>query len=368
MNRIGLRGPIFGLALLLASLRSTPAQTAPSAINTDPDRNVISNLLAQREKDENRIRDLETRLALVESQLENLVQQRAIPAASAALTEALPVTSAAPAPQPKRFEMPPELIPEIGKIGAEVGMLAAGSANPFQLDRGTFYGGYIDLPLLDRPAWLHGKIAYEIMVGLSRSSSKVTSTSNVAQVANLAVLTTLNPNGGLGNVADALAGTGAAPFPVTVASQLQLRLLQVVPFSFRYTSTAFDRWRLRPYGLLGFGTYVTIHTENATSSSLGLRAEANLPPAILQSLQQSLGGTSPFGSPLVAGQIGQSPELVARGLPGGNGNIEIGLQTGGGLEFRLTRTISLGFDARFNKISGRNGDFGTYGSRLGFHF
>ena len=113
---------------------------------------------------------------------------------------------------------------------------------------------------------------------------------------------------------------------------------------------------------------MSIHDENPIASSSGVRRDANLSPAILQAVEQAFGGKSPFGAPLVAGQIGQSPELVARGLPGGNGDIGIGLETGGGLEFRLSRTMSLGFDGRYNKISGSNGNFFTYGSRIGIHF
>ncbi len=329
---------------------------------------------SREEESQRRIRALEDRLAVVEGQLEALLRERA-----ASSSSSLSSAASSPATQPTlispvvpvsstHYQMPPELIPEVGKIGAEVGMLVSGASNPFQLDRGAFYGGYIDLPLIDRPAWLHGKISYEIVVGLSRSQTNVTTTSNVAQVANLAVLTTLNPNGGLGNVSAAVNGTGSAPFPVTTINKLNLRLLQVVPFSLKYSSNALERWRLRPYGLLGFGTYVSIHDENPAPGSIGVRTDAQLSPAILQAIQQVFGGKSPFGGPLVAGQIGQSPELIARGLPGGNGNIEIGLETGGGVEFRLSPTLSLGFDARYNKISGSNGNFVTYGSRIGLHF
>ncbi len=300
---------------------------------------------------ERRIQTLEDRLRTVEAQLAVLMSERAPVAVEPARTEApiatapasSPATSAA-IPEHRGFEMPPELVPEIGKIGAEVGVLASDAASPFKLNPGQFYGGYIDLPLVDRPAWLHGKISYEIVVGLSRSRTALTTTSNVAQVANLAVLNAVNPAGGLANVNAALTGTGGAPFPVSSLNQVNLRLLQVIPFAFKYSTTALDRLRLRPYAVLGFGTYVTIHDE------------------------VPMGGKGPFSTALVAGQIGQSPELVARGLPGGNGNLDIGLQTGGGLELRLTRTLSLGFDARFNKISGSNGDFGTYGTRVGFHF
>jgi len=269
------------------------------------------------------------------------------------------------------FQTPPELIPEIGKIGAEIGLLISRSSNPFQLNRGSYYGGFIDLPLFDRPEWLHGKLSYEISVALSQSNTTFETTSNVAQVANLAVLTALNPNGGLQNVVAAVSGTGPAPFPVKTSNSTRLRLLEVAPFSIKYTSTTLDRWRLRPYVLAGFGIYVTIHNQNparGTPATFGVRPNANIPPDILATVSSLFGGKAPFGGPLVAGQISQAPELEQRGLPGGHGNLDIGLHSGTGIAVRLNRNFSLGFDARFNRIAGSHGGFKTIGSRLGFHF
>ena len=275
------------------------------------------------------------------------------------------------ADDPVRREMPPELIPEIGKVGAEVGLLVGGSSNPFALSNGMYAGGFIDLPLFDRPSWLHGKVSYEILVGMSQSQTTLKSTSNVAQVANLVVLDTLNPNGGLNNVVAAVSGTGPAPFPVTTTNVTRLRLLQVVPFAFKYTTTRFDRWRFRPYGVLGFGTYVTIHNQNpgrGPTPTNGVRSDANLPSAVLADVTTLFGGKAPFGGPLVAGQISQSPELEARGLPGGHGNMDFGLHVGGGFEYRVSPLVSVGFDARFNKVTGSNGGFTTFAPRVAFHF
>ena len=372
-----------------------PAQPLPQATHDRCDR---------------RIHELEQRLARVESALERLtggaedriMSSALIPPAAAQTAKAdvlpprfrglaappakpgAPLSSPFMAPPPSQgtqsdsppstsrsaFEMPPELVPQIGKIGAEVGLLLSGATSPFRLGTGQFFGGFIDLPLFE-PVLLRGKISYEISVGMSQSKTTFTTTSNVAQVANLAVLNTLNPNGGLGNVAAAVSGTGAAPFPVKTSNLTRLRLLQVIPFSFKYTSTAFDRWRIRPYGLIGFGTFVTIHSQNparGTPPTFGVRPDANVPPEILGAVNSLFGGQAPFGGPLVAGQISQAPELEARGLPGGHGNLDFGLQTAVGVEVRLNRNFSLGFDARFNKIAGTYGSFRTVGSRLGFHF
>jgi hypothetical protein len=321
-----------------------------------------------RDELQEKVERLEEKVAFLERALDQLTRGRAGQPPPAAETRVAPAPLP---PQKPRFEMPPELVPEIGKIGAQVGLLMSGSSSPYRLDRGYFGAGFIDLPLFDRPAWLHGKVSYEILVGMTQSKTTFTTTSNVAQVANLAVLSALNPNGGLQNVTAAVTGTGAAPFPVTTSNTTRLRLLQVVPFALKYSSTALDRWRIRPYGVLGFGVYVTIHNQNpalGNPPSYGVRPDANLPPDVKAAVQQLFGGVAPFGGPLVAGQISQSPELEARGLPGGHGNLDFGIHSALGVEYRVSRNLSLGFDARFNRIAGTYGVFRTYGSRIGFQF
>jgi hypothetical protein len=324
-----------------------------------------------------KIARLEERVAQLERMLGQLAAQRE------PLAPALPEPDRAPAAErddrlakslaktpPAKYETPPELVPDVGKIGAQVGLLLSGSGSPFKLGSGSYTGGFIDLPMFESRA-LRGKFGYEIVIGVTQSNTTFNTTSNVAQVANLTVLNTLNPSGGLANVVAAVSGTGPAPFPVTNSTLTRLRLLQVVPFSIKYTHTALDRFRLRPYATLGFGAYVTIHSQNparGTPASFGVRPDAMLPPDVLAAVGQIFGGKAPFGGPLVAGQISQSPELEARGLPGGHGNFDLGVHSALGVEYRLHRNFSLGFDGRFNKIAGTNGFYRTYGSRIGFHW
>lgn len=310
----------------------------------------------------------EARIAALESRVERLEKLVAKLSETAAPADPPAPPPAAMVARPK-FETPPELLPEIGKIGAEVGLLLGGSVNPYGLNKGQFAGGFIDLPLFDRPKWLHGKVSYEISIGLSQSNTTFNTTSNVAQVANLSVLNAVYPAGGVQNITQAVTGTGAAPFPVTTPTVTKLKLFQVVPFALKYTSNALDRWRLRPDAVVGFGTYVTIHEQYpAQGGSVGEREDADLPPAILSAVDQLFGGQAPFGGPLIAGQISQSPELEARGLPSGHGNINFGVHLGRGVAYRLSRDLSLGIDARYNKIAGADAGFVTFGPRLSLHF
>ncbi|MBI4471391.1 MAG: hypothetical protein HY646_01910, partial [Acidobacteria bacterium] len=151
-------------------------------------------------------------------------------------TETLPAAPADPTPVPRiRSTYVRELLPDIGKIGAEIGIIGGGGFNPFQLDKGLFAGGYIDLPLRRVPG---GKLSYEILAGLSESHSEFETSSQVAVVANLAAGASL---------ANALAGTPNAPFPVKQMTRTRLRLLEVSPALFKYTITSMDHYRFRPY-------------------------------------------------------------------------------------------------------------------------
>lgn len=64
----------------------------------------------------------------------------------------------------------------------------------------------------------------------------------------------------------------------------------------------------------------------------------------------------------------QPPELTDRGFPSGQGNVELGLHAGGGIDINITEKIFVGAEARYNWVDRTNGSFGTYGGRLGFRF
>jgi hypothetical protein len=267
---------------------------------------------------------------------------------------------AKPVERVKPSAMPQELLPFLGKIGATTNFLAGAHSGPFGLKGGSFFGGSIELPLAKAPG---GRLHYEISLGLARSTTQLPITSNVAQVANLAVLTTLNPNRP-NNLTDGLSGSGAAPFPVVADAQWNMQLLQLVPFALKYVPTGLDRWRIRPYAAIGLGTYVTISNQ---ATNLGLRPNADLSPELRSALQNLFGNGAPFGGNLIGGQITAARELQQRQIAQGQGGLDIGLHTGGGLEIRLRRGFSFGVDARWNRLS--NGvNYSVISTKSGFHF
>jgi opacity protein-like surface antigen len=277
--------------------------------------------------------------------MEKLLRRAAI----ACLAVLVPVAAAAqdpagaPPPGGGSGERGPEvheLLPDIGRIGAQVGVLAGASWNPYEVGRGIQAGGYIDLPLARAPG---GKLSYEIVIALSHADSDpFTVTNPLAFVANLA--SGASPQA-------ALLGPPDAPFPVVRSVRTRLRLIQISPFGLKYTIRTLDHARLRPYLAAGLDFAVVI-TKQTPQDDLSL----------------IFTGTGPFDDPLIAGIVAQAPELEARGTPSGQGNIELGWHAGGGLEVRVARGLSLNFDYRFLRVGGRNGSLHALSSALGFHW
>lgn len=234
-----------------------------------------------------------------------------------------------------------ELLPGIGKIGAQVGFLGGVSWNPYEAGQGAELGGYIDLPLAKAPG---GKLSYEIFLGVSLATSDpFTITDSVAYVANLAA--GASPQA-------ALLGPPSAPFPVIREVRTNLRLVHLSPFGLKYTFTRWDSSRLRPYLNAGFDILVVI---------------SNQEPLRDESL--SFTGTAPFDDPLIAGLVAQAPELTARGLPTGQGNLEVGGHGAAGFEIRVSKGLSLNLEYRFTVAGGGpHGRLHTAVGALGWHF
>src|SRR5258706_1147841 len=128
-----------------------------------------------------------------------------------------------------------ELLPDIGLIGAEVGLVAGACVNPYDAGHGICGGGFIALPLRRAAG---GKVSYEMAlnVGTGRSDPFMI-TDPFAYVANLAA--------GASATA-AAAGPPQAPFPVHRLVRTRLRMLQVSPFGLRYMPKGRSA-RVRPY-------------------------------------------------------------------------------------------------------------------------
>jgi opacity protein-like surface antigen len=233
-----------------------------------------------------------------------------------------------------------ELLPGIGRIGAQAGLIVGVSQNPYDVGGGVQGAGFLDVPL-GRVGG--GKLSYQILIGYSDArSDPFVLTDSVAFVANLAAGA---------SPAAALAGPPGAPFPVLRSVRTEMHLLEVAPFGLKYTITAFDRARIRPYLAAGADVVVVI---------------TNQRPEKDESLVFT--GTAPFDADLIAGLLGQAPELEARGIPSGQGNLEAGFHAGAGVEVRLTKGLSINLDYRYTAIGGTRHSLQSFSSGLGIHW
>jgi len=233
-----------------------------------------------------------------------------------------------------------ELLPALGRIGAQAGLLVGFSRNPYGVGSGVQAAGYLDVPV-GRVAG--GKLSYEILVDLSLArSDPFVITDPLAYVANLAAGA---------SPAAALAGPPGAPFPVRRRVRTRLRLLEVTPFALKYTVTALDHLRMRPYLAAGADVVVVITRQTPEQD------ESLLFP-----------GTSPFDGPLLGGLVSQAPELQALGIPTGQGDVEAGFHAGGGVELRLAKGLSLNLDYRLTGVGGASHRLHAFSSGLGIHW
>lgn len=212
-----------------------------------------------------------------------------------------------------------ELLPRIGRIGAEVVFSFGRTWNPYGTGPGWQAAGELTLPLFRAPG---GKVSYHLLAALSQAESDpFVITDSVALVSNLAAGASLP---------DALTGPPRAPFPVRREVRTDLRLFQLSPLALRYTV---GTGRVRPF--LGGGVDVAFVITTQTP----LRDESLL-----------FTGQAPFDAPLIGGLLAQAPELTARGVPTGQGGIEIGGHLGAGLAVRVSSGISVSGEYRFTAL------------------
>jgi hypothetical protein len=232
-----------------------------------------------------------------------------------------------------------ELLPDLGLIGAEVGLVAGACVNPYDAGHGICGGGFIALPLRRAAG---GKFSYEIAlsVGTGRSDP-FTITDPFAYVANLAA--------GASPTA-AATGPPQAPFPVHRLVRTRLRMLQVSPFGLRYMPTG-RRARLHPYLAAGIDAIVVMTTQ--------LPVTPDAPNAA---------GAPVFNDPLIGGLAAQAPELAARGLPSGQGNLQLGAHGAAGLELRTGERVSVNLEYRFTAIESAGGGTHAVTGALGLHW
>ena len=296
--------------------------------------------------------------------------QPVLPRVSSTLLAAIAPPSGSPTPSPTptpapvvaTSSTPRELLPDIGHIGAELGFFVGGASNPYKDKNGFATGGFIDLPWKNVPA---GKLSYEIMIGLQRSTTSQQTTSGVNVLVN-SVLNSYLGNTAANNTSlpQFLGATSTGMLPITSTVQERSKVLTVAPFELKYAITKLGKFR--PYAVVGLGAYVWIGSDN-NSQSFNAVTSLNNFSAGLGTTYGALVNSLLQGSQ-IGGLVPTAPQLAARGVAHGQGNLLFGGQVGGGFEYRLTPKLSWGADFRRNQVEGSFASFNTFTFKQGFHW
>ncbi len=200
---------------------------------------------------------------------------------------------------------------EAGPAGFEYNFLFGMATGPFDTDDDLYIGANIDLPVFTKDPLFGQQLSGDLLVGWTRTTSDGTFAA---------------PNVTALNVA-------AVP---TTASEFDLTTVQVVPGA-KYKLNVLGPM-IQPYVVLGIALNVTL---SSTRGPEGDRA----------------GGIAPI-----------SPQLQARNVPVGQGDVLIGGNFGGGVDIFLFRNILVGADFRYNMMDRDNASFQTYLGKFGFRF
>lgn len=195
--------------------------------------------------------------------------------------------------------------------GFEYNFLFGIATGPFDTDSDIYIGANVDLPVFKKDPLFGQQLSGDLMVGWTQTSSDGTFNSPNVTVLNVA----------------------AVP---TAATEFDLTTVQVIP-GVKYKLNMLGPM-IQPYVVLGIAFNVEL---SKTRGPEGERA----------------GGIAPI-----------SPELQARNVPVGQGDILIGGNFGGGIDIFLFQNLLLGADFRYNMMDRSDASFQTYLGKFGFRF
>jgi opacity protein-like surface antigen len=197
-------------------------------------------------------------------------------------------------------------------LGGEFTLISGANSGPFGTDTDFAIGGALGIPLF-RPDPLFGQnLLGEVMIGWSKTRGAITAVSPLTAV--------------------------GAPAAAVTSTRFEITTLEVL-LGFKYKVEALGR--IQPFLTAGVGFNVFLCETK---------------------------GAALAGGDFICGAAPIPPELRARDVPVGQGNIRPAAALGGGVDFLLTNKIFVGAEVRHNLVSGDNDDFTTFGGRLGIRW
>jgi hypothetical protein len=201
-----------------------------------------------------------------------------------------------------------------------------------------FIAGVIDVPLLRRDPLFGQKLLGEILIGYGRSTDEGVFTSPLSLFAP---------------------SLGLPANSRIVSNKLEVKFMQFfVGTKYKLVNYGIEQLQriVQPYIVTGLGFNVPL--SRTTKAGVDINGDGK-PDLSLSSLG--------FPGGVIGGITPESPELLRRGLPNGQGNFKLSYSIGGGLDVKLTERFFVGADIRHNFLDG-GGDYTTFTGKAGFHW
>lgn len=197
-------------------------------------------------------------------------------------------------------------------LGGEFELIFGASSGPFETDTGFFFGGALDVPIFAKDPLFGQALLGEVMVGWSRTRADRISVSPLVVV--------------------------GAPAGVVTSTKFEVTTFQVsLDFKYKIDKPFAP---LVPYVMFGPSFYVF------------------------------LGNT--YGAPLEGDHIGgvapQPTALQEVHFPSGQGNVEVGVNLGAGLDVYLAKRFILGAEYRYHAVARDEASHSTFGGKVGLRF
>jgi hypothetical protein len=197
-------------------------------------------------------------------------------------------------------------------LGGEFALTFGASSGPFKTNTNFFLSGALDVLIFASDPLAGQALLGEVMVGWSRTRANRLAVSPLVAV--------------------------GAPAGLVTTTEFEVTTLQVA-LDFKYK---IDKLLppLAPYVVLGPAFYVF------------------------------LGNTSgaPLAGDFVGGIAPQPTQLQNVNFPSGQGNVEVGVNVGVGLDVYLAKRLILGAEYRYNAVSRTDASYSTFGGRIGLRF
>ncbi len=197
-------------------------------------------------------------------------------------------------------------------LGGEFALTFGGTSGPFKTKTNFFLGGALDVPIYASDPLAGQALLGEVMVGWGRTRANRLAVSPLTAV--------------------------GAPAAAVTTTAFEVTTLQVA-LDFKYKIDK-PLAPLAPYFVLGPSFYVFLDNTSG----------------------------APLAGDFAGGIAPQPTQLQEVNFPSGQGNVEVGVNIGVGLDVHIAKRLILGAEYRYNALTKEDASHSTFGGRVGVRF